>query len=292
MKNLSIVFSLIIILCSCSSQNSTSIIAPGVVDGDIVVIKSLVKGELTKLSLNEGDKIEADKIVAEVDSAKIRNSIDRIAIERSLIINKQKSLKNRIKLAVSNKNYLKKQYSRYKRLKKKNSVPGEKVEKLFVQLTEANTTFRELHTSLERTEIELKKLDNREKDLQLTLNDHIMTSPVNNGIILEKYLNRGEIVNPGSPVLEILNTDSLYIEVFLEESEANKLKTGDKVSVFADGLNKKFEGKITFFGKKAEFSPKYIISEKERKNLLFKVKIGIQSGNSHFRIGMPVTVEL
>lgn len=292
MKTLAIIFSLILILSSCNNNENAAIVAPGVVDGDIIVIKSLVKGDLIKLPLKEGDKIGSDTLVAEVDTAKIRNSLEKISIERSLILNRQESIKNRMELAVSNRNYLKKQYSRYKRLKKKNSVPGEKVEKLSVQLTEAVTTLKELKTSLLRTEIELKKLDNLEKDLSLTLEDHLMKSPVSNGLVLEKYLNRGETVNPGSPVLEILDTESLYVEVFLEETEVNKLKIGDTVKISADGLNKKYEGKITFFGKKAEFSPKYIISEKERKNLLFKVKIDIKTGTGTFKIGMPVTVEL
>jgi hypothetical protein len=49
-------------------------------------------------------------------------------------------------------------------------------------------------------------------------------------------------------------------------------------------------GTVSYFGRKAEFSPKYIISEKERKSLLYQVKIKVEGNSGIFKIGMPVTV--
>ena len=110
------------------------------------------------------------------------------------------------------------------------------------------------------------------------------------GTVIEKFISPGENIFPGKTVADILDLESLYIEVFLEGSEISGLKLGDKVKIFPDGIEKAFTGQISFFGRKAEFSPKYVISEKERKSLLYLVKIKITENRDVYKVGMPVTV--
>ena len=83
------------------------------------------------------------------------------------------------------------------------------------------------------------------------------------------------------------------IETFLEEQEIGRLSLGQKVDILIDGMEGQiFSGTISSFGRKAEFSPKYIISEKERRSLLYRVKISIDVSGSKpvFKLGMPVTI--
>ena len=57
-----------------------------------------------------------------------------------------------------------------------------------------------------------------------------------------------------------------------------------------DGIERPvFRGRIAAFGRKAEFSPKYIVAEKERQALLYQVKVRIDRDLDVFKIGMPVT---
>ncbi len=87
-----------------------------------------------------------------------------------------------------------------------------------------------------------------------------------------------------------MDLNTLYIEIFVEGEEVSKLKLGDKVRIYLDGITRDFTAEISYFGKKAEFSPKYVISEKERKSLLYLVKIKIEKDKEFFKIGMPVNV--
>jgi len=69
------------------------------------------------------------------------------------------------------------------------------------------------------------------------------------------------------------------------------LKLNQRAKIIVDGLeDQSFSGFIALFGKKAEFSPKYIVAEKERQALLYQVKIRIDRDLDVFKIGMPVTV--
>ena len=111
------------------------------------------------------------------------------------------------------------------------------------------------------------------------------------GVVLERFVSKGETVFPGTPAADILEHSSLYVEIFLEEQEISSLTLNMKARVLVDGLeDQELWGKVSFFGRKAEFSPKYIISEKERKSLLYQVKIAVEDENGVFKVGMPVTV--
>jgi HlyD family secretion protein len=83
------------------------------------------------------------------------------------------------------------------------------------------------------------------------------------------------------------------VEVYIEEGEMSRLKIGQEALILVDGLETGHpRGRITYFGQKAEFSPKYVISEKERKSLLYLVKISADDHAGVLKVGMPVTVML
>ena len=107
----------------------------------------------------------------------------------------------------------------------------------------------------------------------------------------EKYISTGENVFPGSPIIDILDRGSMYVEIFIEEKELFAVKIGSQVKIIVDGANNMdLKGVVGEIGRKAEFSPKYVVSEVERKSLLYKVKIRLSENLDIFKIGMPVTV--
>ena len=93
-------------------------------------------------------------------------------------------------------------------------------------------------------------------------------------MVLETFIGQGETVFPGVALVDILDLSSLFVDVFIEEKEIAALKLGQRAGIsstaWTAGL---FPGAISAFGRKAEFSPKYIVAEKERQALLYQVKV-------------------
>ena len=161
-----------------------------------------------------------------------------------------------------------------------------------LKLEEVEASLFDAQQSLRALSIQSENIQNRKDYLNLLLEDHAISSPVS-GIVLEKFVSEGETVFPGTPVADILDRTSLYVETFFEESELSRLELGKKVDVLVDGMEDRvFSGTIIHFGQKAEFSPKYIISEKERRSLLYRVKVGLNRDLEVFKLGMPVTVRI
>ena len=281
---------ILVLLTNCSRSNRTDITAQGIIEGDIITLKSKVAGTVEKLSIKDGSVLSKGNTIITINGDKITNQIYGLKISlKDLKINKEKMKKKQVFID-ANITYLKKQVQRFKRLKRKNSISGEKLESMELSLLEAETSRFELKKSLESLLVQKEKIKNQMDYLDLILKDHIVKSPVK-GVVLEKFVSTGENVFPNTPMVDIMDTSHLYVEIFIEEKEISAIQLNQQVKIFVDGMgDREFFGKISLFGKKAEFSPKYIISEKERESLLYRVKIIITKDIVTFKIGMPVTV--
>jgi HlyD family secretion protein len=281
----------LMIFANCSNTGNNKIKAPGIVDGDIITVKAAVTGTLQGQMVKEGEKVTKDQVLAQVDADKIENQLKELEINsREIDINGEK-ISKQLKFLESNIQYLRKQVQRFQRLKEKKSIPGEQLETMELKLLEAETSRFDLKKTLEALSVQKEKIQNKREYLQLLLDDHTLKSPVD-GVVVEKFVSPGETVLPGTAIADILDTSSLFVEIFIEEKEIAGLTLNQEALIHLDGIDKELTGAISYFGKKAEFSPKYIISEKERQSLLYRVKVKVNDTTGILKLGMPVTVIL
>ncbi len=290
MKSYILLFLFISILYGCNGGDENIIKAPGIVDGEIITMKSKVASSIEKIYVNEGDEIKSGDLLAGLDSRVIKNKLKDVELNLEATgINSEKLKKKKI-LINENLGYLKRQVSRFERLSKKRSISGDDLEKVKIKLLESETAQYELIKSLEGLEVQKKVLENKKEYLEIILEDYILESGVD-GFVMEKFISLGENIFPGMPMFDILDKNSLFIEIFLEEKELPRIRNGGEVRIIVDGAEEKnLTGIVSEIGRKSEFSPRYVISEIERKSLLFKVKIRVKENIGIFKIGMPVTV--
>jgi multidrug resistance efflux pump len=289
-----IIFLLAINLANCKKAGNGSGQVPGIVDGDIITLKAAVGGTLDKVDLQEGEAVKKKEILVQVNSDKIANQLIELDIKVKEIDIQSIKIDSKLRFLAKNIAYLSKQVKRYQRLSAKKAVPGEKLEALELKLMEAETTQFELRKTKEELEIQKEKIANKRQYLNLILADHRILSPVN-GFVVEAFVSQGEMVFPGTAVADILDRASLYVEIFIEAEEMAALKLNQQLAIQVDGVDtasNSIKGIVSYFGKKAEFSPKYIISETERKSLLYQVKLRVEDPKGILKVGMPVTVAL
>jgi len=279
-----------LLLAFCRTESPDFIMAAGVVDGDVVTVKAAVSGEVAALNIREGDPIASDEVLATIDSKKIENQLQGLDIQEKEVGVNRKKLGRTIARLDTTRDYWKGQVESFERLEKKESISGDQLEQARLKLDEVEASLFDARQSLEALSIQLETIGNRKDQLRLTLKDHVVLSPVS-GVVLEKFITAGETVFPGSPVADLLDRTSLYVETFLEGSELSGLELGQGVDILVDGRDDRvFTGIISHFGNKAEFSPKYILSEKERRSLLYQIKIRLDHDLEVFKLGMPVTI--
>lgn len=278
------------VLSGCTEKSSGRIISAGVVDGDVITVKAATSGKIETLNIAEGASVSKGDLLAAIDADKIENQLQGLSIQEKEIAVNRRKLDRRIRLLDTNLAYWREQVERFERLQEKESISGDKLEQARLKLEDVEASLFDARQSLLTLSIESENIQNKKEQLSLILEDHFVVSPVT-GVVLEKFVSEGETLFPATPVADILDRSSLFVETFVEETELSRLRIGQQADILVDGMEgRTFSGTIIQFGQKAEFSPKYIISEKERRSLLYRVKVKLDRDLETFKLGMPVTV--
>jgi len=281
---------MLVVLSFCSGFAADEIRVPGIVDGDVLTLKAAATGEVVALRVREGIEVAEGAPLLRIDSRKIENQLAGVDLALAELGVKQEQVAKNLTLATADADHIERQVGRFRRLKETQAIAGENLETMELRLLQARTRQFDLRQSLKSLEIQAKTLANKRDYLELVLRDHHPVCPVA-GIVTETLVSVGETVFPGTPLIEILDRDSLFVEVFVEEVELGGLRLGQRVRIAVDGNeDRALTGRIALFGQKAEFSPKYVISEKERQSLLYRVKISVSQDRDILKVGMPVTV--
>lgn len=124
------------------------------------------------------------------------------------------------------------------------------------------------------------------------LREATITSPIS-GVVLRKNLEAGEIANPGASILTLVDPEGLWVRAYVPEIEIGKIKVGQRARVTVDSFKDRvFSGTITEIASEAEFTPKNVQTQKERVNLVFRVKIAVDSAGGILKPGMPADAEI
>ena len=114
-----------------------------------------------------------------------------------------------------------------------------------------------------------------------------ITTPIQ-GTVLEKYVEKGEFVAVGKPLFKMAETKMMFIRAYVTSAQLKDIKVGQKAKVFADygdGQKKVYEGTVSWISSRSEFTPKTILTDDERADLVYALKVAI-SNDGYVKIGM------
>ena len=108
------------------------------------------------------------------------------------------------------------------------------------------------------------------------------------GTVLEKYVERGEYVSTGKPLFKMADTEGMFIRAYVTSTQLRNIKLGQNAIVYADygdGKKKEYHGKVTWISNRSEFTPKTILTDDERADLVYALKVAIEN-DGYVKIGM------
>lgn len=115
------------------------------------------------------------------------------------------------------------------------------------------------------------------KELESVLHDLSPVSPVS-GTVTTRIRDIGEIVSAGTPILDIIDLDNLYLKAYVPENQIGKLRRGLPARIYVDAFPKAyFEATVTYIASNAEFTPKEVQTPDERVKLVYAVRLTIKN---------------
>lgn len=121
----------------------------------------------------------------------------------------------------------------------------------------------------------------RLEEARSVLDDLTIESPAE-GAVTMRLADLGEVVAAGTPLLEVVDLDRLYLKAFVPEVDIGKVHVGQRAQIYIDALpDMPFPAEVRNIAARAEFTPKEIQTARERVNLVYAVRLYLLENPDH-----------
>jgi membrane fusion protein YbhG len=121
--------------------------------------------------------------------------------------------------------------------------------------------------------------------------DLVLLAPVD-GIVMSRNAEPGEMLAAGQSVVTLGETAAPYVWVYVPTRQLPAVRRGQRALARLDGYpDRPIEGTVVALRPEAEFTPRIALTEKERADLVFGVKVALADTTGLLRPGLPATVE-
>ena len=254
-------------------------------------------GVLLRLDINEGDEVAQDTEVGLIDTTQTWLKIQQTEAAKEVYQSQKPDTERQIAATRQQLAKARQEQQRYQELVTDGAAPSKMLDdatsqvqvlekQLEAQISSLSTSTRSLDKQVAAAEVQVSSL----RDM---LRKCHVTAPAQ-GTVLEKYVERGELVTTGKPLFKIADTQNMYLRAYVTSAQLQTVKLGQRVKVYADygdQQKKEYEGTVSWISSRSEFTPKTILTDDERADLVYAVKIAV-SNDGYIKIGMYGEVKL
>lgn len=281
---------LAVILTACSG-NQKDFDATGTFEATEITVSAEQNGRLLSFNLTEGMTLNALQQVGLIDTVQLALQAKALGATKESIANQRPDLTKQIAATRQQLAKAEMEQQRFENLVKNNAANQKQLDdavsavdvlkrQLEAQISALSNTTQSLNSQMNATDIQrLQVLDQLQKC-------HI-SAPIN-GIVLNKYTEQGEFVTIGKPLFKMADIENMYLRAYITSSQLARVKIGQDVKVFADfggGDRKEYQGVVTWISEQSEFTPKTILTNDERADLVYAVKVAVKN-DGIIKIGM------
>lgn len=125
---------------------------------------------------------------------------------------------------------------------------------------------------------------------EATARDLVLVASVH-GIIVTRSAEPGEVIAAGRSVATIAESKRPWVRVYLGPQHIPLVQIGDSATAMLDAFpDRVFHGRVTSIATRAEYTPRVALTERERADLLYGVRVDFADSTGMLKAGLPVTV--
>jgi HlyD family secretion protein len=110
-------------------------------------------------------------------------------------------------------------------------------------------------------------------EVRATLEDLTIRAPAA-GTVTARFTDLGEVVQPGSPLLELTDLARVYLKGYLPEAQIGRVRIGMTGRIRVDAWpGQDFSATVRYVAARAEFTPKEVQTVDERVKLVYEVRL-------------------
>ena len=290
MQKIYVLAGVALMMAACGG-NEKAYDATGTFEATETTVYAEQSGALLSFSVNEGDMIEAGKEVGLIDTTQTWLKIQQLDATKEVYQSQKPDMERQIAATRQQLSKAQQDEQRYRELVADGAAPSKMLDdassqvkvlqkQLDAQISSLSTSTRSLDKQTVAANVQIEQL----RDM---LRKCHIVAPTK-GTVLEKYVERGEFVVIGKPLFKIADTEQMFMRAYVTSAQLQNIRIGQHVKVFADygdGQKKAYDGTVSWISSRSEFTPKTILTDDERADLVYAVKVAVKN-DGYVKIGM------
>jgi HlyD family secretion protein len=286
----------------------------GYIEGEYVLLASPYAGQLQKLNVRRGERVEAGRPVFALEQESERAA--RLEAEERLKVAQARLGNLKVPRRPPEIEALRAQVNQARAARELAALQLEQAEKLFkesfvaqTRLDEARATHDREAARVREAEAQLKtalqplgrdaEREAAESEVDAAkaalaqavwrLEQKSVAAPVA-GLVHETFFVEGEWVPAGRPVAALLPPGNVKVRFYVPETVVASIEMQKPLEIRCDGCPAPIEAKVSYVSNQAEYTPPVLFSKESRAKLMFLVEARLPGAN--LRPGQPVDVRL
>ena len=271
MKNILAIVSVAMTLAACGTSEK-EYDATGTFEATETTVSAEQGGRLLTFDVKEGDPVETGREVGLIDTTDTWLKILQLQATKAVYQSQKPDIKKQIAALRQQLAKAQAEQRRYQELVSDGAAPS--------QVSALSTNTQALNRQMNATEAQISQLREQLKKCRIVAPQ--------SGSVLEKYVERGEFVAIGKPLFKMADMEEMYLRAYVTSAQLQDIKVGQQVKVFADyggGQKKTYPGTVSWISGRSEFTPKTILTDDERADLVYAMKIRVKN-DGYIKIGM------
>ena len=322
-----------------STDRTTETVLIGIVDANQVIVSSKVMGRIEKLYVDEGSKVKAGDLIAEIDSAELEaqknaaeatirsydsqvssmrateaqtlgetnsgvvNAQARLASAKATLVQAQADLariqsdsQRMIALAQAGVESEQDRVRADQQLKAQQAVVLSAQKNVDAAQADLNTAIARTHqqgaaaSNVAANQAQVANARAQLAEAETRLGYAKIYAPVT-GTVSVRATRQGEVVNPGEPIVTIIDFGDTWVRAEAPETEASFVAAGDKLQVRLPA-GKPIEGTVIFKAVESDYATQRDVSRRKRDIKTIGLKLKVDNPDGALVPGMTAEVLL
>ena len=278
-----------LLLVACGDKDNI-FDATGTFEATEVTVSAEQTGKLLRFDVQEGGKVMAGAEVGCIDTVQLYLKARQIGAVRMVYQAQKPNTATQIAALRQQVAKAQQEVDRYTQLVKDGAanrkILDDSRSQLLVLQRQLAAQSATLGTSTRSLTAQMGTADVEKLQVVDQLHKCHIASPIS-GFVLEKYAEPGEFAVIGKPLFKVADTERLFLRAYITSRQLQQVRLGQRVTVFADYGNEKrsYPGIIAWIASKSEFTPKTILTDDERADLVYAMKVAVKN-DGKIKIGM------
>jgi len=236
------------------------LVASGRIEGRLTTLSARSAGRVAEIRVDEGRSVGRDEVLVQLSDPALRERINSLTASVR---------RTEVSLAQAER-----ELARDQKLAVDHFVSPQAVERARLEVDVQSAALREVRAQLAEQQQYLEEMTVRAPGA---------------GTVLVRTVERGEWVQPGTPLFTLVDLNQLYLKIYVPEPDIGKIALDQRARVYVDAFPQRFfPARVSKIASEAEFTPKNVETREERVKLVFAVELALdENPQGVLKPGMP-----